>query len=177
MILKTKRPTGGGRRALLVECYSGERNGPPLSEPPESLQARHPGGKMDPDGGGYIPRTMPGSSILTEPGTGRTDRKGRSRRVGRDPMTIPSDVLTAAGHPPRRTSAVVSALSAALDLDLRAEFDLVEYRDLRRYCLTCADSSGAVRHCAIINCPAWGFRMGRNPHNPKRGRNPFGGQP
>ena len=30
-----------------------------------------------------------------------------------------------------------------------------------------------VRRCAIIDCPVWPYRMGKNPHNPQRGRNPF----
>ena len=92
-------------------------------------------------------------------------------------MSIEPDPLTAAGHPPRRTRAIVSALSVALDLDLKAEFDLVEYRDLRRYCLDCAENYAEVRRCAIINCPFWPYRMGNNPHSPRRGRNLFVGVP
>jgi hypothetical protein len=30
-----------------------------------------------------------------------------------------------------------------------------------------------VRRCAIIDCPLWPYRMGKNPHNPKRGANPL----
>lgn len=134
-------------------------------------------GKMDPNGSGYIPENDAWWDVLTEPGTGRTDSKGRSRAVGRDPMTIPPDVLTAAGHPPRRTRSIVSALSVALDLDLGAEFGLVEYRDLRRYCVDCAGNYAEVRRCAVINCPFWPYRMGSNPHSPRRGRNPFVGVP
>jgi hypothetical protein len=95
---------------------------------------------------------------------------GEPRRIGLDPMAVPLDVLTAAGHGPRRTAGIVSALATALELDLGG---LREYRDLRGYCLGCAENSAEVRRCAVINCPFWPYRMGRNPHNPKRGTNPF----
>jgi len=53
--------------------------------------------------------------------------------------------------------------------------DVREYRDIRRHvCLPCVDGNDAeVRRCTTINCPFWPYRMGVNPHNPKRGRNPF----
>ena len=105
--------------------------------------------------------------------TGRADSKGRLRRIGRDPMSIPVDVLTAAGHPPSRTRSIVGRLSKTLHEEPTSEFR--EYRDLRRYCLECADGPAEVRRCSIINCPLWPYRMGKNPHNPKRGVNPFNG--
>jgi hypothetical protein len=88
-------------------------------------------------------------------------------------MTIPPEVLTAAGHPPARTSRLVARLSATLREEIIPVIELREYRDLRRYCLACAENSAEVRRCAIVNCPLWPYRMGRNPHNPKRGTNPF----
>jgi hypothetical protein len=39
--------------------------------------------------------------------------------------------------------------------------------------LSCAENAAEVRRCAIINCPLWPYRMGRNPHNPKRGKLPI----
>jgi hypothetical protein len=121
---------------------------------------------------GYVPENDAWFDQLTKPDdeTGRVDSKGRPRRIGRDPLSIPPEVLTAAGHPPRRTSSVVATLRKALDLDLE---DLREYRDLRRYCLECAENSAEVKRCSIIDCPFWPYRMGKNPHNPKRGKNPF----
>ena len=125
-------------------------------------------GKMSADG--YVPENAAWLDVLTKPDdeTGRTRSDGRLRRIGRDPMSIPLDVLTASGYPPRRTSSVVAALTKALELDL-SSYAMREYRDLRRYCLDCAENSAEVRRCAIINCPFWPYRMGRNPHNPQRG--------
>ena len=129
-------------------------------------------GKMGRDG--YIPENDVWFNDLTklDDETRRIDSKGRPRRIGRDPMSISLEILTASGHPPRRTSRLVAALSRALDLDLSG-YAIRKYRDLRRHCLDCAENSAEVRRCAIINCPFWPYRMGRNPHNPKRGTNPF----
>ena len=33
------------------------------------------------------------------------------------------------------------------------------------------DQPSEVRRYAVYDCPAWPLRMGRNPHNPARGRN------
>ena len=127
-------------------------------------------GRMGADG--CEPENAVWFDLLTKPDDeiGRTRSDGRLRRIGRDPMSIPVDILTASGHPPRRTSSVVAALRKALELDLSG---YREYRDLRRYCLSCAENSAEVRRCAIINCPFWPYRMGRNPHNPRRGVSPF----
>jgi hypothetical protein len=41
-------------------------------------------------------------------------------------------------------------------------------------CMACSSSNKAeIRRCGIYNCPAWPFRLGRNPHNPQRGKTPF----
>ena len=90
------------------------------------------------------------------------------RRVGRDPLTIHPDLLTFAGHGPRRTRSIVAALG-----DEPVDESIIRHKDLRQHCLSCAGSKADVRQCAIINCPLWPYRMGRNPHNPQRGRNPF----
>ncbi len=74
----------------------------------------------------------------------------------------------AAGHGPRETRRVVGAMG-----DIPMPEGIKSYKDLRRHCLTCAETIPEVRHCTIIDCPIWPYRMGRNPHNPKRGINPF----
>jgi hypothetical protein len=90
------------------------------------------------------------------------------KRIGRDPMSLPTELLNAAGHGPRQTRAIVSAMGDVALVD-----GLKSYKDLRRQCLACAESAAEVRRCICIDCPIWPYRMGRNPHNPKRGRNPF----
>ena len=116
-------------------------------------------GRMTADG--YEPENWAWREVLTY-----IDEEGR--RVGRDPMSIPPEVLTAAGHAPRRTKGIVRALG-----DDPVDPSIFRHKDLRRHCLSCAESPGEVRRCAIINCPLWHCRMGHNPHNPQRGRNPF----
>ena len=113
-------------------------------------------------GQGYEPENGEWFEALTE-------RSKYHRRVGRDPMSIPLQVLIAAGHPPRRTRAIVNALG-----DEPIEQEIRCHSHLRKHCLDCsAGSKVAVRQCAIIDCPLWPYRMGRNPHNPRRGSNPF----
>jgi hypothetical protein len=51
--------------------------------------------------------------------------------------------------------------------------DIVRLKQLRQHCLTCAENAAEVRRCGVIDCPMWAYRLGRNPHNPRRGRNPF----
>jgi len=116
-------------------------------------------GRMTADG--YEPENWAWREVLTY-----IDETGR--RVGRDPMSIPSEVLTAAGHGPRRTKAIVRALSdEPVDPSIRG------HKDLKRHCQSCAENAGEVRRCAIIDCPLWPYRTGRNPHNPRRGHDPF----
>ena len=97
------------------------------------------------------------------------------RYVGLDPMTIEPEILTAAGHPPRRTAQLVAAFAKADGGDLTWRDDVREYADIRRHvCLPCTDGNDAeVRRCTTINCPFWPYRMGLNPHHPLRGMNPF----
>jgi hypothetical protein len=148
-------------------------NGAETVEPVPVTKGVTLNGKMGADG--YVPENDDWFERLTkiDDETGRTDCNGRPRRIGHDPMSIPLDVLTSSGHPRRRTSSVVAALSKALELNLAKNYALVEYADLRRYCLDCSEGTAEVRRCAIIDCPFWPYRMGRNPHNPKRGTNPF----
>ncbi len=102
-----------------------------------------------------------------------TDGIGKSC-AGRDPLSIPVEVLTASGHPPRRTRELVNAFAKGADGDLLGLEGIREYGDIRHHCLFCVDGNAAeVRRCSTINCPFFPYRMGRNPHNPQRGRNPF----
>ena len=61
--------------------------------------------------------------------------------VGRDPRTMSADELVAIGH--QRMSPI---------------------RAIRARCVDCCGGSlGEVRKCVATNCPAWPFRMGKNP--------------
>ena len=95
-----------------------------------------------------------------------TDSDGR--HVGRDPMSIPPQVLRAAGHGPRRTKSIIRALG-----DEPVDATIIRHKHLRQHCLSCAATPGEVRRCGIIDCPLWPYRMGHNPHHPQRGSNPF----
>ena len=66
--------------------------------------------------------------------------------IGRDPRTMSPADLEALGHKRR------SPLAA-----------------LRARCVDCcADSVSEVRKCVAVNCPAWPFRIGKNPWLEKR---------
>ena len=61
--------------------------------------------------------------------------------IGRDPRKMSNAELTALGHKP------CSPLAA-----------------LRARCVDCcADFHSEVRKCVAVDCPAWPFRMGKNP--------------
>ncbi|MGE3230260.1 MAG: hypothetical protein AB7J30_12580 [Hyphomicrobium sp.] len=97
-------------------------------------------------------------------------------RVGRDPMTLPVETLTAAGHPPRNTRAILAAYRST---DRETEPGIRRHKELWRQCFACVGSENErrippeVRDCDVVNCPIWPYRTGRNPHHPQRGRNPF----
>jgi hypothetical protein len=87
-------------------------------------------------------------------------------------MTIPTEVLTASGHPRRKTRELIIAFRMGDgDEPMWWTGPVREYADIRRHvCLPCLDGNdAAVRRCTTINCPFWPYRMGRNPHNPMRG--------
>ncbi len=115
-------------------------------------------GKMTPSG--YKPENHEWIDVLTEVVGGK--------RCGKNPLAIPCEVLTAAGHGPRRTNQIISAMG-----DIKIQPDIIRYTQLRQHCLQCAENAAEVRRCAVINCPMWPYRTGSNPHNPKRGTNPF----
>jgi hypothetical protein len=83
-------------------------------------------------------------------------------------MTIPLGYWWHQVTPPRKARAVIAALGdEPIDPTIR------RLTELRRHCLTCAENAAEVRRRSIIDCPLWPYRMGRNPHNPQRGINPF----
>jgi hypothetical protein len=95
---------------------------------------------------------------------------------GLDPRTIPLDVLTAAGHGPRRTASVVALFNKVMGGEVSApEFERIKrHKHIRAYCLTCLDGNAAeVRRCTTFWCPFWPYRMRCNPHYPQRGKSPF----
>lgn len=111
------------------------------------------------------------------------DRDADGRLIGKDPMTIPLDVLAASGHPyPRKAGVadVVSRLKVMQGVERNREgADMglpfptpTRFTNVRDYCIACSSGNLAeVRRCPIYDCPAWPYRMGHNPHNPARGRN------
>jgi hypothetical protein len=86
-------------------------------------------------------------------------------------MNVDFDVLENAGHPPRRTAALVAAWSDRGDEPLFAP--IKEVRDIRDHCLGClAGVAREVRECGIRersmlratatgDVPARGFEVGR----------------
>jgi hypothetical protein len=61
--------------------------------------------------------------------------------IGRDPRQMSGDELVALGHAP-----------------------MSPLRALRLRCIDCSGgSANEVRFCTAVRCPAWPFRMGRNP--------------
>jgi hypothetical protein len=102
-----------------------------------------------------------------------TDAMGK-HCVGRDPLTIPPEILTAAGHPPRRTRLLIAAFNKATGGENFGLERVNSYRAIRRWCLACLGGNAAeTRRCSTIHCPLWPYRLGRNPYNPQRGVNPF----
>lgn len=136
-------------------------------------------GRMTPKG--YEPENAAWLPILTyrdERLGNRAD--GSPRRAGHDPMKLPLDVLSASGHPRRGTGELIRALNNPNRLHaenadgdpIAALQEVRGYRDIPAYCDACSGSAHLRRKCATINCPFWAYRMGRNPHNPKRGIQP-----
>jgi hypothetical protein len=94
--------------------------------------------------------------------------------VGRDPMSIPAEVLTASGHPPRRARDLIAAFNKTTGGENFGLERVERITGIRSWCLACTGGNDAeTRRCSTIHCPFWPYRMGRNPHNPQRGCNPF----
>lgn len=131
----------------------------PHKEPAPAAPVRLQG-RMTPKG--YEPENKAWKAFLTFPdkrlGT-RAD--GSTRLAGRDPLKLPLEILVNAGHPNRRTSALVSALGnpngqrdGNEEGDPMGALETVRAcRDIPAYCDECAGSAHLRRKCATINCP------------------------
>lgn len=119
-------------------------------------------GKMTPEG--YLPENADWrDSLLTKNAEGRS--------IGKNPLEIPPLVLCSAGHEPRGASEVFSAWGGRLAGNSRGS------RGIREHCLECSSNSIVeVRECRIYNCPAWPYRMGKNPFDTRRGKTPSFGK-
>ena len=155
-----------GGDSPLVSSLSASGQDRIARSPPVALR-----GKMDPDGGGYIPENWQWFEILTEPHPlGLTDSRGKVRAVGRDPMTIPLETLRASGHGPREARNAIRALG-----DEPTDPTIRRLTELRRHCLSCAENAAEVRRCAVIDCPLWAFRMAATPTTPNAAPTPSAG--
>jgi hypothetical protein len=102
--------------------------------------------------------------------TQRVRKNGTTRRIGRDPKEIPAGILEMSGHPPKSATHCIKRYLRDLQIDRDPKQDRGLKR-LRELCMACAVTSTEVRQCAIINCPLWAHRLGKNPHNFHRRRN------
>lgn len=169
---------GGLQRAAELGPNMNIETSSPLSEP-EPVAPVRLRGRMTPNG--YQSENHAWWKFLTRPDPSLGERHdGSPRLAGRDPMKILPATLTKAGHPPRRTSALVSALgnpggrqAGNEDGDPMGPLECIKgYRDIPAYCDACAGTAQSRRRCACIDCPFWAYRMGRNPHNPRSGKAP-----
>jgi hypothetical protein len=109
--------------------------------------------------------------------------KVNGRRIGLDPGSVPLETLSVAGHPttyPEGARVIVSRMNEYGGRDeVVGKTRLTSLR--RRYCYPCRPSDGftdgpsrnGIRECATIDCPCWQYRLGFNPHHPRRGVAPF----
>ena len=132
--------------------------------PEEAL--RHWGAQNSTETEGFNPLYVP---------PGLSNGKTGKQCEGLDPRKIDPAVLTAAGHGPKRTSALVATFNKAIGGEIFAvEFARIKrHKDIRAYCKTCVENEAEVRCCTTFWCPFWPYRMGNNPHNPRRSTNPF----
>ena len=125
-----------------------------------------------------------------------TRHDGSPRLAGHDPMKLPPELLTKAGHPKRSMAQLRLALgnpnrlhTENADGDLRLD-EVRVYRDVKAYCDGCAGDAQSRRRCAIdalsilarshgtqpAQPEAWGIEFcGRKPRSfggftPRRGR-------
>ena len=123
---------------------------------------------------GYKAENTAWKPFLTRPDPSLGERHdGTPRLAGLDPMKIPPATLIMAGHPNRANEALRSALCNYDHGDpVEALSRVRAYRDIPAYCNGCAGDALSRRKCAVINCPFWAYRHGRNPHSPRRGIKP-----
>ncbi len=93
----------------------------------------------------------------------------RRRKLGVDPRTLPLHVLEAAGHPKRSATKCIRIYMRDLDIERDRKRDKGLKR-VRSLCQDCAENDPDIRYCAIINCPLWAHRMGKNPFNRRKQR-------
>lgn len=87
-----------------------------------------------------------------------------AEQIGRDPRTVPPDILALSGHPPRTATQRIKHYMVDMDFD----YDPIRDRGLKRVrelCINCAYSAQAVAECNTIQCPLWALRLGKNPYN------------
>ena len=146
------------------DASRGETASPAIHAPEEAL--RHWGAQNSTETEGFNPLYVP---------PGLSNGKTEKQCEGLDPRKIDPAVLTAAGHGPKRTSALVAAFNKVMGGEIFAvEFARIKrHTHIRAYCKTCVENEAEVRGCTTFWCPFWPYRMGCNPHNPRRGRNPF----
>ena len=131
-------------------------------------------GRMAPNG--YEAENAAWKPFLTYPDKRLgTRHDGSPRLAGHDPMKLPPELLTKAGHPKRSMAQLRLALgnpnrlhTENADGDPRLD-EVRVYRDVKAYCDGCAGDAQSRRRCAVTHCPFWLVRMGRSPHNPRRG--------
>jgi hypothetical protein len=106
---------------------------------------------------GYQPENHEWLDVLTVPGE-RVGSDGLPRSVGRNPMDIPVEILTAAGHPPRSTKALVSAITG-LRGGRNNDGDIVDpgikrHKQIRGHCMDCLDAIRIILGVASIHSHA-----------------------
>lgn len=140
---------------------------PETGQPFKSERRQGVTGAGRPSKDGWIPENHNALDTLTVLDDGE--------RIGRHPLNdlTPAE-LTACGHPRRPSSSVVAAMRKYLDLpgDQLPEgmTSKPRYTTFREHCVACAENVAEVRRCAVVDCPFWPYRMGKNPHNPRRGQ-------
>jgi hypothetical protein len=127
---------------------------PPREKPAPAAPVRLRG-RMTPKG--YRSENADWLPFLTY-ATKQRRHDGTPRRAGRDPMTLSLDVLTKAGHPKRSMKAILRAYGEGAE-------GVRTLRDVVDHCNECAGGNTARRKCAVINCPFWLVRTGRNPYS------------
>ena len=157
-----------GRRSHLLEgSQHTQANAAPRGEvqEPDPVASVRLLGKMGKNG--FQSENAAWKPFLTYPDKRLGTRHDGSPRVaGHDPMKLSLETLTKSGHPNRSTRELVRAMGEEAE-HVRA------YRDIPAHCLGCsAGDASARRKCAIINCPFWAYRTGRNPHSPRRWKKP-----
>lgn len=106
---------------------------------------------------------------------------------GRDPLKVPVSDLKDAGLGPLRASAVIGRYNRTGGHSYDAKCALTGLRDL--LCKPCTERDSwsfgggehvsqvtAIRQCAVLGCPVWPYRMGRNPFSARRGKTPTFGR-